>query len=978
MKVVFDNRLMTVVMRGGVDSNGILFDEQEVISYTTAPFPEGRLSNIGFAASTGGANAHQWIDNLVVREVESKVTFDPEAPLTAAGINCAGPAVDATAEIGVNFRQEVDYGGELGRSGDLETGLTIRVSRFGRVARGADFTNANARQIDVSKIPGAGPETAKVLADDAWSTSAVEYRADVVPGRYEVSFYWAENYAPAIDLAGRGTKLYDVYVNGERVFCNWSAAVAAGSPTGSGDPGQACAGRLDTGVVRKVIVDVPAEPGETYGILSVVVDDLGGGNPPENAALHALSFKPDTGGGTDQRECVRPPEAPAPAKELIAADFDDVPDGQCPPGAQCLKVGTGTWNAQVVGGRLRMLKNAATSLDEGTIVVFDPCVNVVDTGLEAEFDVYLDWMEGQDPADGGAFFVREGESVGANIPWGGDLAIPLDAYGFAVEFDTYGWCCGNNEPSGLSVPGAQYVHLGINNLSANSAITMVQYDPDLKPVSAGGTGWPDFRNPAGVHVWVTYNAGRVKVELEGVTEDGGDFPRTVVAEAEVPPIRLPKAIVGFTGATGGLYQGLDYDSLIVRASDCREPTPSEDPLGAAEARAKARWRDEQELYINCGGPPLLCGARKNPAPLATGDADEGPEVVWVGDTAAGATEAANDLFTVTSIASPAKPLAVQATDMGEFDARGTSPGVNDVDRTFHAVRVGPVRYEIPVPDPGPWVVTLYFANHLGATAGTARRAFHIDIEGERKGGFPHCEYSGKRPTQMIENRFKSFPEIFDPVDAAEHIYGSEPCAFVACDPVPGCTSTLNPDLDDIPANLECGNAAVVPLRYQATVADGKLTIELTVTAAPEPLAPTRDPAISGISLWKGTVTPRETLCADGIDNDGDELTDCADPDCAAAPNCQGKNFRRADPNDDGQVNITDGIYVLNFLFLGGPEPTCSEAADPNDDGGVNITDGIYILNFLFLGGPEPLPPGIDCGSDPPGSVDLGCASYTHC
>jgi hypothetical protein len=59
-----------------------------------------------------------------------------------------------------------------------------------------------------------------------------------------------------------------------------------------------------------------------------------------------------------------------------------------------------------------------------------------------------------------------------------------------------------------------------------------------------------------------------------------------------------------------------------------------------------------------------------------------------------------------------------------------------------------------------------------------------------------------------------------------------------------------------------------------------------------------------------------------------------------------------------------------------------ETADSNDDGLTNITDGIHILNFLFLGGPEPLDPGSPtkaCGPDRVGSPkDLGCAAYTHC
>jgi len=64
----------------------------------------------------------------------------------------------------------------------------------------------------------------------------------------------------------------------------------------------------------------------------------------------------------------------------------------------------------------------------------------------------------------------------------------------------------------------------------------------------------------------------------------------------------------------------------------------------------------------------------------------------------------------------------------------------------------------------------------------------------------------------------------------------------------------------------------------------------------------------------------------------------------------GTRFLRGDANDDGDINITDGVFVLNFLFLGGDGPTCREAANPNGDTDVNLTDGIYILNFLFLGG----------------------------
>jgi hypothetical protein len=124
----------------------------------------------------------------------------------------------------------------------------------------------------------------------------------------------------------------------------------------------------------------------------------------------------------------------------------------------------------------------------------------------------------------------------------------------------------------------------------------------------------------------------------------------------------------------------------------------------------------------------------------------------------------------------------------------------------------------------------------------------------------------------------------------------------------------------------------------------------------------------------------EEICGNDLDDDGDGEIDCADSGCAQKPPCAGSRFRRGDANSDGGLNITDGIYVLNFLFLGGPSPSCMEAANANDDATLNITDGIYILNYLFLGGTAPPAPGdAACGPDPVGSASaLGCDAYSGC
>jgi hypothetical protein len=59
--------------------------------------------------------------------------------------------------------------------------------------------------------------------------------------------------------------------------------------------------------------------------------------------------------------------------------------------------------------------------------------------------------------------------------------------------------------------------------------------------------------------------------------------------------------------------------------------------------------------------------------------------------------------------------------------------------------------------------------------------------------------------------------------------------------------------------------------------------------------------------------------------------------------------RRGDMDLDGELNITDAISLLGFLFLGSASPLCAPVADANADGEVNISDPVNILSFLFLG-----------------------------
>lgn len=78
-------------------------------------------------------------------------------------------------------------------------------------------------------------------------------------------------------------------------------------------------------------------------------------------------------------------------------------------------------------------------------------------------------------------------------------------------------------------------------------------------------------------------------------------------------------------------------------------------------------------------------------------------------------------------------------------------------------------------------------------------------------------------------------------------------------------------------------------------------------------------------------------------------------------------FLRGDCNDDGIVNIADGIWTLNELFQSGPSAGCAAACDANGDGMVDASDATYIFTYRFSGGAPPPAPFPDCGDD--GGVD---------
>jgi hypothetical protein len=124
-------------------------------------------------------------------------------------------------------------------------------------------------------------------------------------------------------------------------------------------------------------------------------------------------------------------------------------------------------------------------------------------------------------------------------------------------------------------------------------------------------------------------------------------------------------------------------------------------------------------------------------------------------------------------------------------------------------------------------------------------------------------------------------------------------------------------------------------------------------------------------FWEGTLAPGKTLTfckIKAISLDGVsgllELMDNAmvfmlNHELCQPPECQGIC---GDANGDATVNVSDAVYIINYVFVGGGAPSPLACGDANSDGTVNVSDAVYIINYVFVGGGAPG----DCN---PGSVN---------
>lgn len=74
--------------------------------------------------------------------------------------------------------------------------------------------------------------------------------------------------------------------------------------------------------------------------------------------------------------------------------------------------------------------------------------------------------------------------------------------------------------------------------------------------------------------------------------------------------------------------------------------------------------------------------------------------------------------------------------------------------------------------------------------------------------------------------------------------------------------------------------------------------------------------------------------------------------CAFRLKCE-SDYLPGDANASGALDIDDIIYLIGYIFQGGPAPNPIETGDNNCSDAVDVDDIVYLIAYIFQGGPSP-------------------------
>lgn len=60
-----------------------------------------------------------------------------------------------------------------------------------------------------------------------------------------------------------------------------------------------------------------------------------------------------------------------------------------------------------------------------------------------------------------------------------------------------------------------------------------------------------------------------------------------------------------------------------------------------------------------------------------------------------------------------------------------------------------------------------------------------------------------------------------------------------------------------------------------------------------------------------------------------------------------------DADNNSMITISDAVYLITYIFAGGPAPNPICLGDADGNNLVSISDVVYLINYIFAGGPAP-------------------------
>jgi hypothetical protein len=85
-------------------------------------------------------------------------------------------------------------------------------------------------------------------------------------------------------------------------------------------------------------------------------------------------------------------------------------------------------------------------------------------------------------------------------------------------------------------------------------------------------------------------------------------------------------------------------------------------------------------------------------------------------------------------------------------------------------------------------------------------------------------------------------------------------------------------------------------------------------------------------------------------------TTCPANEWSAKRNFTVCSYVSGDANGSGGVDISDVVFLVAYIFSGGPAPSPLLSGDATCDQAVDISDAVYLIAYIFTGGPAPCRP----------------------